>query len=247
MSTVRLKMILTAADRVNADSLVPQVLDVISGLDATKGSDGSGNVYGRLKDADVDATAHGKLVRVRFDAMLDLHIADFDDPEPEARSNAVRAVVGEIAQELDPVLDLSKSSVIVGPEHVIRSAKDGGGATIVFLLRRTAITLQEFSAYWLNSHGQLISEGRTSSGLGLGYRQTHADSDLTSLAASAAKFRSDFVDGVAEGDYYTGAELIFHLTGEAGQQALADEPNFIDHSRSAITAMTRIQQFQLSA
>jgi hypothetical protein len=127
------------------------------------------------------------------------------------------------------VANLAASSVLGAHRHAILP----GGALIRlhFGLRRLPrLTRAEFLDYWLNKHaefGRRLIPPYT-------YHQLHTDQDLTDAAAARAGIPASTLDGIVEVHFPSIDALVAQLMRpDVAVEALADERNFIDHSRSA--------------
>jgi hypothetical protein len=157
-----------------------------------------------------------------FDAVLEAGVPDGSAPE------VLLDAVDGLGAELEDWVDPAASAALLGTEHAI--VPGDGQVAIVFPLRRLAtLTESGFKDYWLNTHADV---GRAVPGL-RGYRQFHADPELSKAAAARAGFGVSDFDGVAEGYYADRAEFTKVMSQpEVVQTALEDERRFIDHSRS---------------
>jgi hypothetical protein len=130
--------------------------------------------------------AHTRVPVTSFDAVLEVSIGEETDP-----ARLFDRLDG-LADRLGSALDRSRSAAAFGEDLPII---DGGGALqLWYCLRRVpALSHEQFSAYWRN---QLIEHTTKTPGKS-GYRQLHADPELTIQAAKAAGVAIDDVDGVA--------------------------------------------------
>jgi hypothetical protein len=179
-------------------------------------------------------TAHGEVVAGRIDGVLLVTPAD------RTALYQVLAELPVVAGRLASVADLARSGVVVGKEHVVL---DGSGPLwINFALRRVpSLTHGEFCDYWLNVHGKMAQDApRRRPG---GYRQLHADPELTARAAHSAGFGIDNYDGLVSSDHEEVEKMKAAFSHRAVREiALADERNFIDHSTSAIAIMKGVER-----
>jgi hypothetical protein len=122
----------------------------------------------------------------QFDAVVEVTLAEGVDPE------LVVAAVEGLVDRLGVPVDSARSAAVLGVDH---NLMDGQGALRLFVcLRRVPrLTHDEFCDFWLN---QLIEHTSQTPGKA-GYRQLHADVDLTSRVTKAAGFGIDDVDGMA--------------------------------------------------
>ncbi len=119
----------------------------------------------------------------------------------------------------------------MGTDHVMLPG--AGPAVLIYALRRLpALTPAEFYSYWISTHADF---GRRALA-GQGYRQVHADARLS--AELAAPSASPSATSTAPWSRRrpagtpTGSGGPTPEARRTGAEALADEDNFIDHSRS---------------
>jgi hypothetical protein len=168
-------------------------------------------------------TAHAEEVQgtLPFDAVFEVGAPDTD-------LEKLMAAIKEIPKRLESFLELGKSAVIAGVEHLIIPGEDS--LTIIFAIRRLQeMTPEAFYDHWLNKHAEV---GRSIPNL-RGYRQFHADAGATIEAARAMGVAVDDFDGVAQ-SYFKDVEDFLKIMSEPEmvQDAIDDEKNFIDHTRS---------------
>lgn len=125
---------------------------------------------------------------------------------------------------LTPLVDPSRSAVLVGMEHVV--IPGSGPLLLMMALRRLArFTPESFHAHWRNEHAPHVLE--TVPDLG-GYRQVHADAVASRQAAERAGVAIGDLDGVAEGYF----ESLDHFAGIMARPEVAADAGFIDHAAS---------------
>jgi hypothetical protein len=158
-----------------------------------------------------------------FDAIFEVAAAD------ATWDQLIRAVDG-IGDRLGGLINLSKSAVIAGTEHVIIPGEQA--LMIIFALRRLdALSSMEFHDYWLHKHSQVALEVPNLKG----YKQFHADPAATARAAEALGVGIKDFEGTAEGSFESLDDFLKIMSSpEVAQRALEDEKKFIDHSRSSI-------------
>jgi hypothetical protein len=141
----------------------------------------------------------------------------------------IRSVEG-IGDRLGGLINLSKSAVIAGTEHVIIPGEQP--LMIIFALRRLdALSSMEFHDYWLHKHSKVALEVPNLKG----YKQFHADPAATAKAAEALGVGINDFEGTAEGSFESLDDFLNIMSSpEVAQRALEDEKKFIDHSRSSI-------------
>lgn len=138
-------------------------------------------------------------------------------------------------------IDRYRSVVLVGTDHVMLPG--AGPAVLIYALRRLpALTPAEFSSYWITTHADF---GRRALA-GQGYRQVHADAILSAELADAVGIAVCDLDGAVvsatsswDGYWQRRASPEARRTGA---EALADEDNFIDHSRSMSMRYTECER-----
>ena len=128
-------------------------------------------------------------------------------------------------------IDRSRCAALVGTDHVMLPGS--GPAVLIYALRRLpALTLAEFHDYWISTHAEF---GRRALA-GQGYRQVHADPTLSAELAEAIGVTVHDLDGAVVSaspswDSYWQRRADPEAR-KTGSEALADEDNFIDHTRS---------------
>lgn len=176
-----------------------------------------------MADDPTQQTAHAEAVQESqpFDAL-------FEVGAPDADYDRLLAAIKDIPKRIEDSIDLANSTVIAGVEHLIISGEDA--ITIVFAIRRLpGMAPEAFYDHWLNKHADV---GRSIANL-RGYRQFHGDAAATKEAARATGVGLDDYDGVAQ-SYFKDVEDFLKIMSEPEmvQDALEDEKNFIDHTRS---------------
>ena len=142
-----------------------------------------------------------------------------------------------VSEGLGGLVDPARSAVLAGTDHELLPAPepspDARQAVLIYCMRRLPhLSHDEFVKYWLDTHADF---GRVALA-GHGYRQVHADAARSAAVAAAAGVGIADFDGcvvsvasswaVRDGDQRTPEKQA------AGAAALADEDNFIDHTRS---------------
>lgn len=138
------------------------------------------------------------------------------------------AAVKDLADRLESVANTGRSSAVAGYRHVILPG--GGPVRLFFGLRRLEhLSRAEFQHYWLYVHADF---GRRLLPP-FSYHQVHVESEQTKAAARAAGVAASPLDGIVEVHFPDVAASIAQLSRpDVSSEALADERNFIDHSRS---------------
>lgn len=127
-------------------------------------------------------------------------------------------------------IDRASSAAVAGTEFTVVPGEEQIMLGMA-LTRTPAMTHEAFSEYWRTTHAEL---GRTVPG-SEGYRQVHIDAALTDNVVRTLGFDGPRFDGIALAYYSSQAafEAIMANT-EVTSALLADERQFIDHSRAAM-------------
>jgi EthD domain len=121
-----------------------------------------------------------------FDAVVELNA-----PDPSALPDLVSSLE-EIRASVRAFIDPARTAAVAGTDIVIVEGR--GPVHLVYGMRRKAGTShQDFSRYWEQQH---TTVAKFTPGLA-GYRQLHADPELSKAAAGAAGVDLYDVDGVA--------------------------------------------------
>ncbi len=167
--------------------------------------------------------AHTRVPATSFDAVVEVCAAEDTDPA------LLLARLDGLAGRLGPAVDRSRSAVVYGVDHTII---EGTGALQLFYCLRRVPTLshEQFSAFWLN---QLVEHTSKTPGKS-GYRQLHADPELTVLAAGAAGLAIDDLDGVALEWYpdLAGFWSALHWADQPDSGVIRAESQMTDFSRA---------------
>ena len=203
--------------------------------------------------------AVSRMIKARALAVgLEAELAELNQPEALAASAHVAAsggaandailslrgdadnlmtAVAAAGGELDKVANLAESSVVGVQRYSVLPGTDP--IRLFFGLRRLPrLTREQFQDYWLNKHaefGRRLIPPYT-------YHQLHARGDLTEKAASASGLPASTFDGIVEVHFPDMDALVAQVTKPSvAKDALEDERNFIDHSRSAFYVYQHIQ------
>jgi hypothetical protein len=128
-------------------------------------------------------------------------------------------------------VDRSRSIAMVGADHVMLPGP--GPAVLIYALRRLPeLSLPAFHEYWISTHAEF---GRRALA-GQGYRQVHAHPKRSAELAGVVGVDLCDLDGAvisesASWDAYWQRRASDEAR-KTGAEALADEDNFIDHTRS---------------
>ena len=149
-------------------------------------------------------------------------VVTLDTPQDVARTMRV------VAKEAD----LVRSTVVVAERHAVLPGNDA--IRLFFGLRRLErLTREQFHDYWLNRHadyGRRLIPPYT-------YHQLHTDGAATRAASNSLGIPESTLDGIVEVHFPNLEALIKQLSRpDVAEGALADEKNFIDHSRSIFWA-----------
>ena len=149
---------------------------------------------------------------------------------------AITAFTG-VAARLRGLVDTDRSAVLAGVDHELLAAPDtdpgAPPAVLIYAMRRLPrLSHEDFTGYWLGTHADF---GRVALARH-GYRQVHADADRSAAVAAAAGVAiADFDGCVVSAARSWAVKDADQQTPEkraVGAAALADEDNFIDHTRS---------------
>ena len=106
---------------------------------------------------------------------------------------------------------------------------------VMCLFRRSDITREQFQDYWLNKHAPLFQKFADTYKTKR-YVQCHTIDTPLNEGIRDSRGMMQAYDGVAEVWFESEEELVEAMSSEEGQKLgatlLADESNFIDHSRS---------------
>ncbi len=153
------------------------------------------------------------------------------------QAGALVSATAGLAERMGEAVDPARSLAVAGSDHVVLAGS--GPAVLVYALRRLpTMSLEAFHDYWLSVHADF---GRRALA-GQGYRQLHADPELSAEVAKSAGVAGHDLDGavVSQSTDWEAVRLRRHRPElrAAGAAALADEDNFIDHRRSFIMRYT---------
>jgi hypothetical protein len=150
-------------------------------------------------------------------------------------------IVAALVEQLDTVVDWSRSAVSIGQVRQILPAASDTLLVTLAANRLPTIDRAAFHAYWLNVHAALaMSMLDDKCKAAMGYQQVHAD-DAASLQATAlAGAGSSTFDGVLQVNLARIDDLP-HLTVPGFAEAiLKDEENFADHSAQMLGGILRM-------
>jgi hypothetical protein len=189
---------------------------------------------GRLLVRDPAVESDGGTIR-RGDPGLYGLVWELHGDRPAALVSSAATVAGLLGDGVDA----SRSIALAGHDHVMLAGS--GPAVLIYALRGLrSLTLEAFHNYWSSVHAEF---GRRALA-GQGYRQLHADPALSAEVARSAGLAGHDLDGavVSEStswdDYFRRRER--PEMRAAGSAALADEDNFIDHTRSMTMRYTEV-------
>jgi hypothetical protein len=149
------------------------------------------------------------------------------------------AAAAKLRDGLGEGIDPSRSIALAGTDHVMLPGS--GPAVLIYALRGLpALTLPEFHHYWITTHAEF---GRRALA-GQGYRQVHADPKLSAELAQALGIAGHDLDGAVVSESTSWDSYWQRRTNpearKTGSEALADEDNFIDHTRSMSMRYTEL-------
>ena len=115
---------------------------------------------------------------------------------------------------------------------------------IMCLTRRSDLSREQFQDYWQNSHGPFFMKN---SGVmrAKKYLQSHTISSPLNDGMKASRGMRDEYDGVAE-VWFDSEEDLMEAMGsdemqDLGEALVADENNFIDHSKSSAFLVREVE------
>jgi hypothetical protein len=132
---------------------------------------------------------------------------------PDELIDAVTA----LAPALRPPVDPARSAVVAGTVHTLDPG-DGDLGLLFCMKAKGGMSLAEFHDYWLNEHAEQHAHRS-----GLGYRQLHADPDLSAKIAAVVGFGETRYAGVAEA-------VLASTDGMGGRHGRGDRVNFVDEN-----------------
>lgn len=155
-------------------------------------------------------------------------LAHAADRSPEVPDALVLLPDGADAAALVAASDASRACTVAAVRHAILLGRDA--IRLFFGLRRLPqLSQPAFHDYWLNRHAMI---GRRLIPP-YSYHQLHADSVATDAASTATAIPPIDLDGIVEVHFPDIDAFVRQLSRkEVAEEALEDERNFIDHSRS---------------
>lgn len=115
---------------------------------------------------------------------------------------------------------------------------------VMCLKRRDDISREEFQSYWRDKHGPLFMENAHIMGTKK-YLQSHTLSSPLNEGMRASRGMKEAYDGVAEVWFESEEHLMASMgssdMAELGPKLVADENNFIDHSKSSAFIVEEIE------
>lgn len=184
------------------------------------------------------AAAFAAAIRATLPAGATLALALPDDALPSlahaaGRSPQVPDALVLLAESTDAAgllgaSDASRARTLAAVRHSVLPGRDA--IRLFFGLRRLPVLDRAaFHDYWLNRHAEI---GRRLIPP-YSYHQLHADTAATDAAALATSLPPIDLDGIVEVHFPDIDAFVRQLSRkEVAEEALADERNFIDHSRS---------------
>jgi hypothetical protein len=130
--------------------------------------------------------AYARVPLDAFDAVLEVQV-----PDEVGTERLIDCFEGMVAH-LDADVDLTRSCALIGVEHTI--IEGDGPVQLFYAFRRIpSISHEDFVDYWLH---RLVRETSKTPGKS-GYRQLHADCELSGRLARSVGVAIDDFDGVA--------------------------------------------------
>ncbi|MFA7585415.1 MAG: EthD domain-containing protein [Novosphingobium sp.] len=151
---------------------------------------------------------------------------------PDVLVTLPASATAEIVAATDGMFNREASALLAFRRHAVLPGSDA--IRLYFGLRRLPhLSLEGFHDYWLNKHadiGRKLIPPYT-------YHQLHADPAATAHWAETVGIPASTLDGVVEVHFPDVDAFVRQLSREdVASEALADERNFIDHSRSQFWA-----------
>jgi uncharacterized protein (TIGR02118 family) len=134
-----------------------------------------------------------------------------------------------MGERLHDIVHTDLSGALVGSVHRVLGAGEGPVRFLYLMRHKAGMTTAQYQEYWGTSH---VEFGRRTPGI-LGYDQFHVDPVASKAAVGAAGLGVWRVDGVAE--LHLGSlEAFFSAAvgSDVGDEAIADEKNFVDGENS---------------
>ncbi len=178
----------------------------------------------RIDETEIGGLPHQVLMAdspAPFDAAYQLRSADTGGLQ------GLSDGIVEVVKQLDKWLDRERSALLVGTEVAI--TRGGGPIEIIMPLRRVPHqTHDEFMENWYGRHAS-IGEAVD----GVRYRQNHVDTEATRCLSARTGIEFEPLDGITE-SFFDSAEDAINIMSrqEVAVDAIEDEKQFIDHSRS---------------
>jgi hypothetical protein len=154
-----------------------------------------------------------------FDAALDLRT--------DKGASALLGAIGALGTDMTVAFDPSQSTAVAGIDRTIDPGE--GDLGLYFCMKpKPGMTVDEFQDYWHNVHAPHHAHRS-----GLGYRQLHADPELTSQAS--AKF------GVVDLGYRGIADAVLEsVPGMTREPTRGDRVNFVDENGEVGMVVARL-------
>jgi hypothetical protein len=180
----------------------------------------------RLKDDPIRHIAHSEEIpesAESFDAMFEVGAENGD-------LSQLAMPLRNIIQELNGYIDSARSAVIAGTEHIILPGQEP--LMLILAIRFPAAKTEDaYHDYWLNKHAEVARKVP----LLRAYRQFHANEPASRDMGKSLDIGIVDFNGTAQG-YYRDVEDFLEIMAqpEVTADAIEDEKNFIDHSRSVM-------------
>jgi hypothetical protein len=163
-----------------------------------------------------------------FDVLVEVRLPGADAGSSDVVRRAVSTELGP-----DPAFDPGRSAVVAGVEHTVVPGS-GRVFAVGLVRRRPDLAREDFLAHWRDRH---VAFARRVSG-STGYRQLHADAELSAAVAAELGIPDAGFDGAGlmfAPDLGSMAQV--RASPEVRRDATEDEMRFVDHSRSHFFAV----------
>ena len=180
----------------------------------------------RLKDDPIRSIAHSEEISESaesFDAVFEVGAENGD-------LSQLSMPLCNIMQHLNEWIEPDQSAVIGGTEHVILPGQEQ--LLLILAIRRPAeMTEDAYHDYWLNKHAEVARKVPVLRA----YRQFHANESASRDIGKLLDIGIVDFNGAAQG-YYRDVKDFLDIMAqpEVVADAIEDEKNFIDHSRSVM-------------
>lgn len=180
----------------------------------------------RLKDDPIRRIAHSEEIpesAESFDAMFEVGAENGD-------LSQLAMPLRKVILQLNEYIDSARSAVIAGTEHIILPGQEP--LMLILAIRFPAAMREDsYHDYWLNKHSEVARKVPVLRG----YRQFHANERVSRDIGKLLDIGIVDFNGTAQG-YYRDVKDFLDIMAqpEVVADAIKDEKNFIDHSRSVM-------------